>query len=158
MNRPEPDPFLTQFHGSFASMLRRPQLDTLWETLRQQADNGWYVYAIGEILPEQPLDAGKLLIFIDEINTLLHQEHAEDYCGIVYVDQPKAPRLHQNLRSQQPGRTVWLQCHPTLARLGNEPEPTLRSAAGLSATRVTPALVAATFYCLTVNDSIVSIN
>ena len=91
MNHQQSHPFLTQFHGSFVNMLRWPQLDTLWETLRQQADSGWYAYAIGEAPPEEPLDAEKLALFIDEINALLHREHEEDYCGIVYVDQPQAP-------------------------------------------------------------------
>ena len=94
MKKTEPnDPFLTAFRGSFVSMLRWPQLDTLWQTLDQQADIGWYAYAIGETPPTQPLGVAELKNFIKEIDILLRREHEEDYCGIVYVDEPSKPRL-----------------------------------------------------------------
>lgn len=83
--------YLEQFRGSFVSMMRWPQLDSFWETLRQQADAGWYVYAIGEPPPDQPLDESRLKAFISQVDKLLHEEHEEDYCGIVYVDNPQAP-------------------------------------------------------------------
>lgn len=91
---PEPnDSFLTTFGGSFVSMLRWPQLDTLWETLGQQAEAGWYAYAIGEPPPSATLSAAELKNFVREIDALLRREHEEDYCGIVYVDEPRNPRL-----------------------------------------------------------------
>ncbi len=31
--------------------------------------------------------------FITELDALLRAEHQEDYCGIVYADDPQAPRL-----------------------------------------------------------------
>ncbi|MGD8575764.1 MAG: hypothetical protein PVG13_01630, partial [Thiohalophilus sp.] len=67
-----------------------PQLDTLWETLREQP-KAWYIYAVGEMPPEKPVDAQQLNTFINEIDALLRQEHDEDYCGIVYVDKPSDP-------------------------------------------------------------------
>jgi len=85
------NPFLRQFRGSFVNMLRWPQLDELWARLRSDDDQPWYAYAVGETPPEQPLDTTRLHRFIDEMDALLHQEHDEDYCGIVYVDQPSAP-------------------------------------------------------------------
>ena len=93
MKAPETTPFLQQFRGSFVSMLRWPQLDSLWETLRTQSDKRWYVYAIGEAAPQQPLDAAQLDTFISEVDGLLRRDHPEDYCGIVYVDQPQDPRF-----------------------------------------------------------------
>ena len=89
----ENNPFLKSFQGSFSNMLRWPQLDTLWATLRQQADAGWYAYAIGEAPPDASLTAEDLDSFVNEIDTLLRKEHKEDYCGIVYVDNPTAPRM-----------------------------------------------------------------
>ena len=90
---PITDPFLAKFKGSFVSMMRWPQLDELWATLRQQADAGWYIYAIGETPPTAPVDAAQLEAFIDEVDALLRREHEEDYCGIVYVDDRHAPSL-----------------------------------------------------------------
>lgn len=85
------DPFLEQFRGSFTSTLRWPQLDALWETLRQKSDAGWYAYAIGEAPPEAPLTANQMTTFIKEVDALLRKEHEEDYCGIVYADNLSNP-------------------------------------------------------------------
>ena len=40
-------PFWQAFRGTFYGVLRWPQLDTLWETLRGDAAANWYIYAIG---------------------------------------------------------------------------------------------------------------
>ena len=85
--------FLKRFQGSFISMLRWPQLDALWNTLRQQAGAGWYAYAIGEVPPDSPLTTEELESFVNEIDILLRKEHQEDYCGIVYADNADSPRL-----------------------------------------------------------------
>lgn len=86
-------PFLKNFQGGFINMLRWPQLDKLWETLNQQADAGWYAYAIGEIPPDAPLTSDELHSFLNEIDALLRKEHDEDYCGIVYADNLATPRM-----------------------------------------------------------------
>ena len=45
--------YLQAFRGSFTSALRWPQLDALWEKLRESPE-GWYVYAVGEAPPDAP--------------------------------------------------------------------------------------------------------
>ncbi len=87
------DAFLTAFRGSFTSALRWQHLDALWERLRERADAGWYLYALGETPPATPADAAGVLSFIREIDQLLRAEHKEDYCGIVYADDLAAPSL-----------------------------------------------------------------
>lgn len=82
--------FLSAYRGSFINMLRWPQLDALWDTVRTRAE-GWYIYAVGEVPPEAPADPAQLDTFITEIDALLHAEHGEDYCGIVYADDRDAP-------------------------------------------------------------------
>jgi hypothetical protein len=84
--------YLAAFRGSFTSALRWPQLDALWEHVRAEPD-GWYVYAVGETPPQQPAERTQLLNFIDEIDGLLRSEHDEDYCGIVYADEPARPAM-----------------------------------------------------------------
>ena len=84
-------PFLQAFRGSFTSALRWPQLDDLWQRVRERAGAGWYLYAIGEAPPTAPSDAAQVDTFVAEIDKLLRREHHEDYCGIVYADDPKAP-------------------------------------------------------------------
>jgi hypothetical protein len=88
---PNQDPYLSAFRGRFTSALRWPQLDALWQRLRERADAGWYLYAIGEAPPQQPAAAEELSRFIGEIDQLLRREHDEDFCGIVYADSLDAP-------------------------------------------------------------------
>lgn len=83
--------FLKVYRGSFTSMMRWPHLDVFWTALNQQADDNWYIYAVGEQPPEAPASKGNLLSFIKEIDILLHKEHDEDYCGIVYANDKITP-------------------------------------------------------------------
>jgi hypothetical protein len=83
--------YIQSFRGNFTSMMRWHHLDEFWSTLRGQAANGWYIYAVGEMPPEEIASEEHLLKFIDEIDALLHKEHDEDYCGIVYADNKEVP-------------------------------------------------------------------
>lgn len=85
------DAYLKAFRGRFTSLMRWPELDAFWDTLRRQADDGWYIYAVGEPPPASTVSRQQLLRFIDEIDALLHREHEEDYCGIVYADDHQTP-------------------------------------------------------------------
>lgn len=85
--------FMQAFKGQFWGVLRWEQLDKLWEAIRKDAANGWYIYALGENVPETPASSEQVHQFIQEIDRLLHQEHDEDYCGIVYADDLKAPQF-----------------------------------------------------------------
>ena len=86
------DPYVKRFkEGRFESLMRWHQLDDFWKNLRSQIDDDWYVYAVGEDAPDVTSNKKKVLSFIDEIDQLLHKEHEEDYCGIVYVDDKQTP-------------------------------------------------------------------
>ena len=85
--------FLRAFKGSFTSALRWHHLDELWQTLRNDPADDWYIYAIGSEAPDRPSTHAELLQFIDRIDQLLREEHDEDYCGIVYADNPKQPHM-----------------------------------------------------------------
>ena len=113
-------PFYTAFRGRFISLLSWKQLDEFWHTVRAQANAGWYVYAIGEALPEQPLSAKQAEHFVAQMDALLHQDHYEDYCGIVYVDSKDQPTFIKifdpfNLgvscgSSKNPPLPGWIMC------------------------------------------------
>ena len=83
--------FYRRFRGSFTSILRWPQLDEFWQRLRTGLNADWYIYAIGEEVPEAPASPEQMERFISEIDTLLRKEHQEDFCGVVYVDDREAP-------------------------------------------------------------------
>ena len=87
--------FLMAFRGSFTSALRWHHLDALWQVLRAQPDDEWYIYAVGEAPPVQMVTRQQLLAFIDQVDTLLRTEHDEDYCGIVYSDNPADPSFNK---------------------------------------------------------------
>jgi hypothetical protein len=91
MNPVLKDPFREAFRGRFHGVLRWPQLDELWVTVREDLDGGWYVYAIGEPPPEEPVSAVQLDVFLSEVDQLLRMEHEEDYCGVVYTDSFEQP-------------------------------------------------------------------
>lgn len=85
--------FMRQFTGGFTGILYWEQLDQLWEQLRADQELEWYVYAVGEMPPQQPVPAAKLQAFISRIDHLLRTEHDYDYCGVVYVDSRTHPGL-----------------------------------------------------------------
>jgi hypothetical protein len=83
--------YLAAFKGNFTSTMRWHDLDAFWDVLKRYADDNWYIYAVGETPPDSMVAKGHLLNFIDKIDELLHKEHDEDYCGIVYVDNKEVP-------------------------------------------------------------------
>ncbi len=85
-------PFAQRLNGRFEGILRWPQLDELWQTLKQ-SDGDWYFYQVGSPLPKSTLSAEALGASIDELDALIRREHEHDYCGIVYVDDKENPKL-----------------------------------------------------------------
>jgi hypothetical protein len=61
--------------------------------VRERAAAGWYLYAVGEPPPSQAATGEQVLLFITEIDALLRAEHREEFCGIVYADDPRQPSL-----------------------------------------------------------------
>ena len=85
------DPYYQAFRGNFTSLLSWQQLDEFWDVVRRSAGSGWYVYAVGEPVPQQTVGEGEVKRFVDEVDALLRKEHDEDYCGIVYADNKTHP-------------------------------------------------------------------
>jgi hypothetical protein len=83
--------FDTLFNGTLYSLLSWKQLTAFWDKIDPAA--GWYLYAIGEDRPQAAADAEHVTAFMREIDALLHKEHHEDYCGIVYADHLERPRI-----------------------------------------------------------------
>ncbi len=87
------NPYMIAYKGYFRSLLRWEELDAFWLRLQERADAGWYIYAVGEAPPSEPVSGEKLRGFIPEIDALLHKDHDEDYCGIVYADNVDDPHF-----------------------------------------------------------------
>lgn len=84
-------PFMQAYSGYLRNLLGWEDLERLWDRLREQSAKQWYLYAVGELPPEDQITTAELETFMTQIDELLRQEHQEDYCGIVYVDQPDDP-------------------------------------------------------------------
>ena len=82
--------FRARLGGTFQGVMRWEGLDALWSRLRL---GRWFVYQTDLAPPAEPLDGDALAARLAEIDAELRREHAYDYCGIVYVDDPEAPTL-----------------------------------------------------------------
>lgn len=87
------DSFHQAFRGNFTSLLSWQQLEEFWDVVRRKAGAGWYIYAIGTPVPAQTSSPEDVIKFITEVNSLLRDEHYEDYCGIVYTDSREDPAM-----------------------------------------------------------------
>jgi hypothetical protein len=79
------------YNGLLFSLMSWEQLEAFWGKIDRSA--GWYLYAVGETLPESAADAETATRFLREIDALLRRDHHEDYCGIVYADDLDNPTL-----------------------------------------------------------------
>jgi len=86
----EPD-FNKVFKSKFYGVLRWHQLDVIWDAVKKEGDSGWYLYEVDGQVPDSLTSGKELNGFIDELDKELRTGHDEDYCGIVYTDDLKAP-------------------------------------------------------------------
>jgi hypothetical protein len=110
---PKPDPFLDRFRGRFTSLLSWESLDNFWVVLRAQPE-GWYLYAVGEAVPESSSSRDDTLKFIDAVDALLRKDHHEDYCGIVYADDAANPSLIKIYDPQNLGVSCGFSTNPPM--------------------------------------------
>ena len=85
--------FLEKYHGVLKGVLRWEKLDELWANIRDHQNDGWYIYAPGHEIPEKAADGKDVDHFLTRMDSLLREEHNEDYCGIVYTDDFSHPSL-----------------------------------------------------------------
>ena len=99
MEAADAEAFRARLKGTFHGVLQWRQLDLLWERVK---GGEWFVYKVGEALPEMPLSGGMLAERIDALDTMLRHDHDYDYCGIVYVDDAEKPTLVKVYDPRQP--------------------------------------------------------
>ena len=80
-----------RYNGLLYSLMSWQQLADFWAGIDRSA--GWYIAAAGESAPDAPASAEQVERFIVTIDELLHREHRESYCGIVYADDHRNPSL-----------------------------------------------------------------
>lgn len=106
--------FHKAFHGNFTTLLRWQQLDEFWNVVRHNAGVGWYLNAIGTPIPVHQCSAENVVSLIAKVDKLLHSEHHEDNCGIVYTDSMEAPALIKIFNPNNPGVPCGFSNNPPL--------------------------------------------
>ena len=87
----EANPYILANRGSFKGIRHWHELDDFWSHLATLNDSKWFIYDTNQEPPTTPASTSDLLSFIETTNKLLHEQHQEDYCGIVYVDNISNP-------------------------------------------------------------------
>lgn len=75
--------------GRLWAVMSWEQLTAFWS--RVQPEAGWYLYAVGESVPQAPASAEQTTEFMRGLDVLLRDDHRHDYCGIVYADDLEMP-------------------------------------------------------------------
>ncbi|MEY2341374.1 hypothetical protein AB4090_04600 [Acidithiobacillus sp. IBUN Pt1247-S3] len=85
--------FASVYGGMLWAIREWAQWDAMVAKLQAEADDGWYVYFVGQDLPQATLSSTAFRRVLAEIDILLHHDHRERYLGIVYVDDRERPSL-----------------------------------------------------------------
>jgi len=100
------------YTGRLWALMSWNHLDGFWRRIDPAA--GWYLYAVGECVPERPSSPEEVREFVRRIDELLRKEHHEDYCGIVYADDLQAPLLIKIYDPNHLGSSCGFSKHPPL--------------------------------------------
>lgn len=105
-------PYLEKFYGYFRSLMHWDDFDHFCTTLSEKADSKWYIYAVGDKVPEHTASIDQFYSFIESVNQLLHKEHDESYCGIVYADSIENPSFIKFYDPNNLGSSCGSSSHP----------------------------------------------
>lgn len=83
--------FLAKYRGYLGGIMKWDDLTALWSRIHDQQGAAWYLYHVGDPVPQSPASPNQLKQFIDSVDELLRREHEHDYCGIVYADDALNP-------------------------------------------------------------------
>lgn len=85
--------FTAALNGLLYGVLHWEKWAALQHTLRTSAEDGWYVYYVGQGIPSEKTSGENFDRLLGEIDELLRRDHLEEYLGIVYVDNFDMPAL-----------------------------------------------------------------
>ena len=108
----ESSAFQRAYTGRLWSIMSWDQLAAFWQRL--DAEAGWYLYAVGEALPEAAAPAPLVAEFTRRVDELLRRDHHESYCGIVYADDLERPRFVKIYDPNHLGSSCGSSKHPPL--------------------------------------------
>jgi len=89
----ETNPYKEANTGSLKGIRRWQAFDDFWQKLETLNDGQWFIYDTTKNPPTETVSKAAFTDFLTMTNQLLHEQHQEDYCGIVYVDNMDEPRF-----------------------------------------------------------------
>ncbi|EIJ42664.1 hypothetical protein BegalDRAFT_1790 [Beggiatoa alba B18LD] len=107
--------FEQHYKSRFSGILRWAQLEALWEKVQAQPD-GWYVYCVGDTVPQHPVATDYLSQFIEELDELLRYKSKGDFCGLIYADNVENPAMIKVFTPQQLGSGCQISQEPIIPR------------------------------------------
>jgi len=84
-------PYKVAHVGSFKGIRHWHELDDFWKKLESLNDGQWFIYDTHKNPPTETTETTAFSDFIKKTDHLLRENHKEDYCGIVYVDNIDEP-------------------------------------------------------------------
>lgn len=85
--------FDKKLNGLLYGLMQWSDWDAMRERLLATPNIRWFVYAVGDAIPERPLSASGFKTALAEIDALLRRDHGEVYLGIIYADDLEYPSL-----------------------------------------------------------------
>jgi len=87
----ETNPYIAASLGYFKGIRHWHEFDAFIELLEELNDGSWFIYDTHTEPPTKPVTKTDFSAFLKQTRQLLHEQHQEDYCGIVYVDNIDKP-------------------------------------------------------------------
>ena len=87
------NPYKIASLGFFKGIRHWHEFDAFWQQLETLNDGNWFIYDTNKQPPTETVNFSEFSEFLKLTNQLLHKEHQEEYCGIVYVDNRDNPEF-----------------------------------------------------------------
>lgn len=106
--------FYNQFRGKFTGILRWPEFEAFMALLARENASDWYIYRIGESPPTEAATTEQWQQFLSKTAEYIRQNHKEDYCGVIYVDDRAHPTMVKIFDPNNLGVVCGFSDHPPL--------------------------------------------
>ncbi len=91
MTMSDENPYKTASLGFFKGIRHWHEFDAFWQQIESLNDGEWFIYDTHHQPPTNTASVKEFSEFLSMSHQLLHEQHQEEYCGIVYVDNMQNP-------------------------------------------------------------------
>lgn len=108
--------FKERFKGKFYGVLQWKQLDHIWDVVKSDKADSWFIYEVNLTPPSSTIKQLDIALEINKIDHYLRKEHNEDYCGIVYADDLESPEFIKVFNPKSLGSSCSIAKTPPLPK------------------------------------------